>query len=179
MDELARRARLRAAFARRGPMREAMIAEFASADRWRQASRARWQKQVRQAMPDVSDGGRQAPHPAQNATGSYREDVGANDSIDKSLGTAVAHAMKGAVTDAMKRAARHFGEKLGNSLYDSKFKLQHAPVTLRQALETYELDRNKATFFEKDRTRLPDAAAGTGTATAARHLVACSANHRD
>ena len=101
------------------------------------------------------------------ATGSYREDVGANDSIDKSLGTAVAHAMKGAVTDAMKRAARHFGEKLGNSLYDSKFKLQHAPVTLRQALETYELDRNKATFFEKDRTRLPGAAAGTGTCTTA------------
>jgi len=47
-------------------------------------------------------------------TGSYREDVGANDSIDKSLGTAVANAMKGAVTDAMKRAARHFGEKMGN-----------------------------------------------------------------
>ena len=48
------------------------------------------------------------------ASGSYREDVGANDSIDKSLGSAVANAMKGAVTDAMKRAARHFGEKLGN-----------------------------------------------------------------
>ena len=105
------------------------------------------------------------------ATGSYREDVGANDSIDKSLGTAVAHAMKGAVTDAMKRAARHFGEKLGNSLYDSKFKLQHAPVTLRQALETHELDRNKATFFEKDRTRLPGAAAAAGSGTSATAMV--------
>ena len=91
-------------------------------------------------------------------TGSFREDVGANDAIDKSLGTAVANAMKGAVTDAMKRAARHFGEKMGNSLYDSKFKLAHAPMTLKQALDTYELDRNKATFFEKDRTRLPDSA---------------------
>ena len=100
-------------------------------------------------------------------TGSFREDVGANDSIDKSLGTAVANAMKGAVTDAMKRAARHFGEKMGNSLYDSKFKLAHAPITLKQALETYELDRNKATFFEKDRTRLPDSANASAAAAAA------------
>ena len=100
-------------------------------------------------------------------TGSFREDVGANDSIDKSLGTAVANAMKGAVTDAMKRAARHFGEKMGNSLYDSKFKLAHAPMTLKQALETYELDRNKATFFEKDRTRLPDSANAAAAAAAA------------
>ena len=30
------------------------------------------------------------------------------------MGTAIAHAMKASVTDAMKRAARHFGDKLGN-----------------------------------------------------------------
>ena len=107
-------------------------------------------------------------------TGSFREDVGANDSIDKSLGTAVANAMKGAVTDAMKRAARHFGEKMGNSLYDSKFKLAHAPMTLKAALETYELDRNKATFFEKDRTRLPDSTNASGAAAVAAAAAAAA-----
>jgi recombination DNA repair RAD52 pathway protein len=30
------------------------------------------------------------------------------------MGTAVAHALKASITDAMKRAARHFGDKLGN-----------------------------------------------------------------
>lgn len=47
-------------------------------------------------------------------SGAYKEDCGSGDSIDRSLGTAVSHALKGAVTDAMKRAAKHFGEKLGN-----------------------------------------------------------------
>ena len=47
-------------------------------------------------------------------SGSYREDCGAGDAIDKSLGTAVANALKASITDAMKRAARHFGDKLGN-----------------------------------------------------------------
>lgn len=59
------------------------------------------------------------------ASGSYREDVGANDSIDKSLGSAVANAMKGAVTDAMKRAARHFGEKLGNCTFYTLYRYIH------------------------------------------------------
>eukprot|EP00562_Extubocellulus_spinifer_P028382 CAMPEP_0178643646 /NCGR_PEP_ID=MMETSP0698-20121128/17852_1 /TAXON_ID=265572 /ORGANISM="Extubocellulus spinifer, Strain CCMP396" /LENGTH=680 /DNA_ID=CAMNT_0020284549 /DNA_START=165 /DNA_END=2207 /DNA_ORIENTATION=+ len=108
------------------------------------------------------------------ASGSYREDVGANDSIDKSLGSAVANAMKGAVTDAMKRAARHFGEKLGNSLYDSKFSLKHAPMTLKAALETYDLDRNRATFFEKDRTRLPGDDVGGGGVDAMVSTAAAS-----
>ena len=47
-------------------------------------------------------------------SGAYKEDCGAGDSVDRSMGTAVAHAMKASVTDAMKRAARHFGDKLGN-----------------------------------------------------------------
>ena len=47
-------------------------------------------------------------------SGAYREDCGSGDAVDKSAGTAVSHAIKGAVTDALKRAARHFGDKLGN-----------------------------------------------------------------
>jgi len=47
-------------------------------------------------------------------SGAYKEDCGAGDAIDKSIGTAVGNALKASVTDAVKRAARHFGEKLGN-----------------------------------------------------------------
>jgi DNA repair and recombination protein RAD52 len=54
-------------------------------------------------------------------SGAYKEDCGAGDSIDKSLGTALAHALKSSITDAMKRAARHFGDKLGNCKYASLF----------------------------------------------------------
>ena len=46
-------------------------------------------------------------------SGVFREDCGAGDAIDRSVATASGNALKGAVTDAMKRAARHFGEKLG------------------------------------------------------------------
>ena len=48
------------------------------------------------------------------ASGAYREECGTGDSVDRHFGTAVGHALKGSITDAMKRAARHFGEKLGN-----------------------------------------------------------------
>ena len=47
-------------------------------------------------------------------SGAYKEDCGAGESTDKSFGTAVSHALKASITDAMKRAARHFGDKLGN-----------------------------------------------------------------
>jgi len=43
----------------------------------------------------------------------HKEDMGAGDSLDRSLATASAHAMKASITDALKRAARHFGDKLG------------------------------------------------------------------
>ena len=48
------------------------------------------------------------------ASGTYKEDCGAGDSTDRNLATAIAHALKASITDAMKRAARHFGDKLGN-----------------------------------------------------------------
>lgn len=67
----------------------------------------------------------------------FREDYGMGDSIDKSLPTAIGNALKASITDGMKRAARLFGEKLGNSLYDSKFSLSKAPNTFAQALREY------------------------------------------
>lgn len=51
------------------------------------------------------------------ASGAYKEDCGAGDSCDKCFATAVSHALKASITDAMKRAARHFGDKLGNCEY--------------------------------------------------------------
>lgn len=43
------------------------------------------------------------------ASGAYKEDCGAGDSTDRNFGTAISHALKASITDAMKRAARHFG----------------------------------------------------------------------
>jgi len=50
------------------------------------------------------------------ASGVYKEDVGTGDALDKDFATASSNAAKGSVTDAMKRAARYLGEKLGNSM---------------------------------------------------------------
>jgi DNA recombination protein Rad52 len=85
-------------------------------------------------------------------SGSFREDIGAGDSVDKSLATAVQHALKGSITDAMKRAARHFGDKLGNSLYSTDFKYNEAPATATQALEQYDKDytRHYGSLSSKD-----------------------------
>lgn len=87
-------------------------------------------------------------------SGAFKEDCGAGDSTDKSLATAVNHALKASVTDALKRAVRHFGDKLGNSLYDGSFNISKAPRTLKDALNHYEIDRAKSKFgFEKDRIK--------------------------
>ena len=47
-------------------------------------------------------------------SGAFKEDFGAGDATDKSLPTAVSNALKSSITDALKRAVRHFGDKLGN-----------------------------------------------------------------
>ena len=86
-----------------------------------------------------------------HALDSTQEDCGAGDAIDRSLATASGNALKGAVTDAMKRAARHFGEKLGNSLYHDGFNANNAPPTLKEALDMLDIDRANSRFgFEKN-----------------------------
>lgn len=76
-------------------------------------------------------------------SGSFREDVGGGDAIDKSMMTAAQNALKGSITDAMKRAARHFGDKLGNSLYQGNFQIRNAPRSAHQALEQLDQEREK------------------------------------
>jgi len=85
-------------------------------------------------------------------SGVYREDCGSGDAIDRSLASASGNALKGAVTDAMKRAAKHFGEKMGNALYHDGFNANNAPPTLKDALNTLDIERAKSRFgFDKDR----------------------------
>jgi hypothetical protein len=78
----------------------------------------------------------------------YREDIGVGDSYDKQLQTAIQHAVKGAVTDGVKRAARHFGDRLGNSLYEGNFSTKSAPVNLSHALA--ELDQKLTARYDWD-----------------------------
>ncbi|KAG7340387.1 rad52/22 family double-strand break repair protein [Nitzschia inconspicua] len=80
------------------------------------------------------------------SSGAFREDCGAGDATDRSFGTAVANALKGSITDALKRAARHFGDKCGNSLYQGKFNINTAPKTLQEALDMYDVERANTKF---------------------------------
>jgi len=104
-------------------------------------------------------------------SGAFREDCGAGDAIDRSLGTASGHAIKGAITDAMKRAARHFGEKTGNALYHNGSNLNNAPMTLKDAFEQFDVHRAKSRFgFDKDRAATNgNNGASQQTATAAQY----------
>ena len=60
-------------------------------------------------------------------------------------------AMKSAVTDAMKRAARHFGERLGNALYKCNG-IRNAPRTNKEALAR--LEREDALNLFGDQAKL-------------------------
>jgi DNA repair and recombination protein RAD52 len=88
-------------------------------------------------------------------SGTYKEDMGAGDSTDKNVQTAIAHALKASITDALKRAARHFGDKLGNSLYQGTFTIHKAPKTLADALDQYDTERAHAKFGIIPRPTLP------------------------
>eukprot|EP00544_Gedaniella_sp_CCMP2646_P000174 CAMPEP_0202509328 /NCGR_PEP_ID=MMETSP1361-20130828/52715_1 /ASSEMBLY_ACC=CAM_ASM_000849 /TAXON_ID=210615 /ORGANISM="Staurosira complex sp., Strain CCMP2646" /LENGTH=489 /DNA_ID=CAMNT_0049143545 /DNA_START=44 /DNA_END=1513 /DNA_ORIENTATION=- len=115
-------------------------------------------------------------------SGAYKEDCGAGDSIDKSMGTAVAHALKASITDAMKRAARHFGDKLGNSLYQGNFSIKSAPNSLKEALDQYDIQRAKTKFgFLKDRAATSDAdlAASVGLTIDNTCSIPASAGHQE
>eukprot|EP00984_Skeletonema_dohrnii_P006794 scaffold2425_cov76-Skeletonema_dohrnii-CCMP3373.AAC.10 len=108
-------------------------------------------------------------------TGAFREDCGAGDAIDRSLASASGNALKGAVTDAMKRAARHFGEKLGNSLYHDDFSVNKAPNTLKDACDMLDLERAKGRFgFDKDRKKMIPAQQQQQQSTAVTSSVAAT-----
>mmetsp|Transcript_61816 Transcript_61816/g.69226 ORF Transcript_61816/g.69226 Transcript_61816/m.69226 type:complete len:598 (-) Transcript_61816:165-1958(-) len=119
------------------------------------------------------------------ASGAYKEDCGAGDSTDRNFGTAISHALKASITDAMKRAARHFGDKLGNSLYHGNFSINKAPVALKDALDKYDIHRSTTKFgFQKNNkctatttttNTVVNAPAATGTSVASKqHTSALS-----
>lgn len=56
------------------------------------------------------------------AIGVKRQDTGSGSGIAKTMADAIESATKEAVTDAMKRALRTFGDQFGNALYDKEQK---------------------------------------------------------
>jgi len=69
------------------------------------------------------------------SNGTYREDWGTGDATDRNPASAMSLALKASVTDAMKRTARQYGDKLGNCLYNVNFDARRAPRTLEEALQ--------------------------------------------
>jgi recombination DNA repair RAD52 pathway protein len=105
-------------------------------------------------------------------SGTIKEDIGAGDSVDKHLPTAIQHAIKASITDATKRAARHFGDKLGNILYQGNFSINSAPRTLGEALQQY--DQQRATIWSC--TQAPNPSNNTNTSAPNGNLNQCSAS---
>ena len=70
-----------------------------------------------------------------------RHDVGYGTGVAKTLADAHENAGKEAVTDALKRSLRSFGNQFGNSLYDKSAKNAHTwtqiPETLERCLQFY------------------------------------------
>jgi DNA recombination protein Rad52 len=81
------------------------------------------------------------------ASGAFREDWGTREATDKNFGKAIDTALKGSVTDALKRAAKHFGDKLGNDIGT----LNTAPTTLQQALDAYDIAQANTKFGFKNK----------------------------
>jgi len=87
--------------------------------------------------------------------GASHEDCGSGEGIDSNKVKAHERALKSAITDAMKRAARHFGERLGNALYVKGSGVRTAPRTNRDAL--MELERKDRALLFGDQAVLRDA----------------------
>ena len=115
-------------------------------------------------------------------SGAFREDVGNGDAVDKVWSTAAQHALKSSVTDAMKRAARHFGDRLGNSLYESNFNINKAPKTQLESLREYEqrFKRKYGGFDGRGASGGDGGGSGTGgTAPAAASVNSRTLRHDD
>jgi len=69
------------------------------------------------------------------ALGCKREDVGYGEGIARSLPAANESAGKEAVTDALKRALRAFGDQFGNGLYDKRFEHVWTPEPEDETLD--------------------------------------------
>jgi DNA repair and recombination protein RAD52 len=72
-------------------------------------------------------------HDMQHTKQISREDVGFGTGISKTLADAHENGAKEAVTDALKRAMRSFGNQFGNSLYDKSRQHQNRQQTNQQS----------------------------------------------
>lgn len=102
------------------------------------------------------------------ANGSYREDVGYGTSEnERRKGVAFENAKKTAVTDALKRAMRCYGNALGNCFYDKDFlnqidKMKYDPPDIEEAnlyrAADEHIDRSRANTkeYQEDTTELPN-----------------------
>jgi DNA recombination protein Rad52 len=92
-------------------------------------------------------------------TGASHEDVGCGEGRHESKIKAIDNAIKCAVTDAMKRAARHFGERLGNALYVQGNGANRAPWDNKTALR--DLQRKEAFDLFGNQQELDDRTAAS------------------
>jgi len=81
--------------------------------------------------------------------GVSHEDCGSGEGINDNKLKAHEKAIKSAITDAMKRAARHFGERLGNALYVKGNSVRTAPRTNKDALLVLERNDNLSLFGDQ------------------------------
>jgi len=77
-------------------------------------------------------------HDLQHQKHISREDVGFGTGIAKTLADAHESGAKEAVTDAIKRAMRSFGNQFGNSLYDKSRQHQNALAQVPQQTQQYQ-----------------------------------------
>jgi DNA recombination protein Rad52 len=74
-------------------------------------------------------------------SGTFKEDYGTGDAMDRQLSAALQMSLKASITDAIKRAARHLGDKFGNCLYQNNFKVTDAPRSFPEALDRVDQGR--------------------------------------
>ena len=109
-----------------------------------------------------------------NGPCAFHEDCGSGEGIDNNKVKAHEKAMKSAVTDAMKRAARHFGERLGNALYVKGAGIRTAPRTNRDALLELERRDMANLFGDQAALRANCSRGGDGSSDDGRGVMAVS-----
>eukprot|EP00592_Proboscia_alata_P002409 CAMPEP_0194374590 /NCGR_PEP_ID=MMETSP0174-20130528/23029_1 /TAXON_ID=216777 /ORGANISM="Proboscia alata, Strain PI-D3" /LENGTH=655 /DNA_ID=CAMNT_0039154261 /DNA_START=67 /DNA_END=2034 /DNA_ORIENTATION=- len=82
------------------------------------------------SFDSVEDSGFSYENPNSSMTTSYHqhhEDCGSGEGINPNKVLAHEKALKSAITDAMKRCIRHFGDRLGNAFYNKAVTVHNAP----------------------------------------------------
>lgn len=75
--------------------------------------------------------------------GAYHEDEGTDSKSDRDKGKAIENARKGAISDSLKRALRHFGDMTGNSIYNKKYADKMKGEVKKRKQEELQQEKNK------------------------------------